>query len=119
MTNEQILQKAIEKAMENGWDVWKLKTEEEFDWEIDRTVPISTRVWTPFMQIYWKDFEQGNCYGANNLEIIFSHDFAKAFWKPRDYAEEFNQKENGTDWQYHLQQMVVEEEPLKYLEQFL
>lgn len=38
--------------------------------------------------------------------IIFDHDFAKAFF-PMD------------DWQHHLSTMVLEEEPLKYLEKFL
>lgn len=37
---------------------------------------------------------------------IFSHNFAKAFWGEKD-------------WQYHLQQMVLEEEPLNYLKKFL
>jgi len=52
-------------------------------------------------------------------DFIFSHDFAKAFW--------INSKCEcgGRDdcflepWQYHLQQMVLEQEPLKYIEKFL
>ncbi len=37
--------------------------------------------------------------------IIFSHDFAKAFF--------------GKDWRKHLQRMVLKENPLAYLEKFL
>ena len=49
---------------------------------------------------------------------IFSHDFAKAFW-----GEEMINAENrfymGSRWTYHLQKMVLEKEPLEYLEKFL
>ena len=86
MTNQQILQKAIEKAVENGWHRPK--------WTI-------------------------NAYGNRWVaDIIFSHDFAKPFWgtalkQPEYYSEPLEA------WQYHLRQMVLEKEPLKYLEGFL
>jgi hypothetical protein len=103
MTNKQILNKAFEKAKRNGW-----KTE--------ITNPIPTR-------------REGKRHGRKlYFYIIFSHDFAKAFW-----GEEINKcsgdkyhlsccggcgiLEEG--WQYHLTEMVLEKDPLKYLEQFL
>lgn len=75
------------------------------------------------------------CFGENRFyRDIFSHDFAKAFWgeaylsdsewyrinifnpaKFTHYTEDISIK----SWQYHLQQMVLEKEPLKYLEKFL
>ena len=58
--------------------------------------------------------------------LIFSHDFAKAFWGEEEMScmaevknQELNIKEVLVAWQHHLQQMVLEEEPLKYLEKFL
>lgn len=54
---------------------------------------------------------------------FFSHDFAKAFWGEEmcmiieDSACEF--KHPFYKWENHLQQMVLEPEPLKYLEKFL
>lgn len=56
--------------------------------------------------------------------VIFTHWFAKAFWgvvpahlNLDEYAEStYTGKPN---WQHHLQQMVLEENPLKYLERFL
>jgi len=39
------------------------------------------------------------------VPIIFSHDFAKAFF--------------GKDWEKHLQSMVITEEPLRYINGFL
>jgi hypothetical protein len=81
--------------------------------------------------------------------LIFSHWFAKAFWgeEKTDFegypfpktdsgnliidSEGFIHDKEGTlyadidyeecplAWQYHLQQMVLEKDPLKYLEKFL
>ena len=90
MTNEQILKKAIEKAAKNGFC-------KEAETLIEK-------------------------FSTN--DIIFSHDFAKAFWGERDMITAV---EEGTwagakiqpFWQYHLQQMVLEEEPLLYLKKFL
>lgn len=47
--------------------------------------------------------------------IIFNHDFAKAFWGEDDF-DSINRKK---DWKHHLQLMVLEEDPIKYLERFL
>lgn len=66
------------------------------------------------------------------LKVIFSHPFAKAFWgEDRNYAmiveivetmgsnrRTFRTKLAFT-WQYHLQIMVLEKDPIKYLEKFL
>lgn len=47
-------------------------------------------------------------------DIIFSHSFAKAFWNKQGvHTASF------PSWKFHLQQMVLEEEPLRYLEGFL
>lgn len=51
--------------------------------------------------------------------IIFSHDFAKAFWGEEVIFNISSKVINLYSWQYHLQRMVLEEEPLKYLEKFL
>jgi hypothetical protein len=71
-----------------------------------------------------------NTYG-NNLRMdlvrgyLFDHIFAKAFWGGEiyDYHEGSPTGEDfwmyKPSWQYHLQQMVLEENPIRYLEQFL
>jgi len=74
--------------------------------------------------------EQERYYG-----IIFSHDFAKLFWncehkcKPYKSGSFFDECElcgairpismSFDSWKQHLQRMVLEKEPLKYLEKFL
>lgn len=124
MTNAQILKKAIEKAVENGFSL-----PETF------TIPLDEETKTEYCK-YWiknNDF----------LKIIFSHDFAKAIWGIKDtpialrkdigFMNENNRgmwncKNCGNwldwivylpAWQYHLQQMVLVREPLKYIEKFL
>jgi hypothetical protein len=57
--------------------------------------------------------------------VIFTHEFAEAFWgdKQTVWKSLNNGKMDLIDtipaWQYHLQRIVLEEEPLKYLEQFI
>ena len=51
------------------------------------------------------------------FSVIFDHDFAKAFWGEEKGYNTNKQVLNA--WQFHLQQMVLEPEPLKYLERFL
>lgn len=48
-------------------------------------------------------------------EIIFSHDFLKAFFSEMSEYD----KENGWDWQYHGTRLVLSEDRLKYLKGFL
>jgi len=88
MTNEQILKKAIEKAVKNGW------TKYGQDWHSS-----AFGILIEQKKHYW---------------LIFSHSFAKAFW-----GELVSTINNQSRWQYHLQQMVIEPEPLKYIEKFL
>ncbi len=96
MTNEQTLTKAIEKAIENGYNI-------DPGWVID---PVDNIVWP-----------KTNTASETN-SVIFSHDFAKAFWGEEEYKPEFGRDFSlpSTPWQYHLQIMVLEEDPIKYLE---
>ena len=96
MTNEEIIKKAIEKAEENGF-----KT----NWHRDS-------IWT-------QDEVYGQIHSHNNglHALIFSHDFAKAFWG--DWNTKFFKSFNKPHWQYRLQQMVLKKDPIKYLKQFL
>ena len=96
MTNQQILTKAIQKAIEGGWDA-------------------------PFASI-----ETFLNWGGKLEQFIFNHDFAKALWgKIRvdvdgvyiGTAPGF--KQYVEPWKIHLQQMVTAEDPIKYLGEHL
>jgi hypothetical protein len=113
MTNEQILKEAIEKAIKGGFGNQHFRDlNDDLDWFIEELACET---------------------------IIFSHDFAKAFWGEEQcwicldcergggvyYIEE--REKHGwcrlsletVNWKHHLQQMVLEKEPLKYLKRFL
>lgn len=89
------------------------------------------------------DFVDDKYFEYFYASIIFSHEFAKAFWGENEttcnccktknpkliYDEVYDwyepecckgiQMGYRIDWQYHLQQMVLKKEPLTYLEKFL
>jgi hypothetical protein len=91
MTNEQILQKAINRAMANG-------------------LPLMAGWGHPM-------FKTDGTMVSADYNIIFSHKFAQAFW-----GNERKTKGKwfiGEAWQMHLQQMVLEEQPLNYLNKFM
>ena len=117
MRKEKILKLAISKAVKNGWKMPKN----------------AVMYGTLFL---------------NESETVFSHSFAKAFWgdkalefdgakmitlvtdgeytTPRHDKKGFHLTtykityERGVKaWVYHLQRMVLEKDPIKYLEQFL
>ena len=113
MKNEIILRKAIEKAIKN---------DRNFENGILYDCGISGHKLGLNIDHCFSD-GNNEILGVTGFYIIFSHDFAKAFW-----GDEFIEKECGFNcgkveeieaWQYHLQQMVLEPEPLKYLEKFL
>lgn len=111
MTNQEILKKVIEKSQENKYSL---------DLSNDN--------------LYWlKTWLEGTNFLDFPYEIIiFSHDFAKLFWGEanvclacgKDVLKDSDCWANDDtpeikEWEYHLQQMVLEKEPLKYLEKFL
>ena len=61
---------------------------------------------------------------CNSTELIFSHDFAKAFWGEsftdgKRIMQSNDSSNTGQDWEHHLQIMVLREDPIQYLKQFL
>lgn len=97
MKNQEIISKAISKASENGY---------KFPYRFLSISNLTDSSDRPLYLIY---------------KIIFSHDFAKAFWGERESMTFRGCAPMGTilEWEYHLQQMVLEKEPIKYLEKFL
>ena len=110
MTEAEVLRKAIEKAMANGY--------------------ATALVW---------DEETGTLCEPGGLpgkyqpvcanSVIFDHEFAKAFWgeegihvcgePPHEGEQRHKYHCAYVAWAWHLQQMVLEENPVKYLERYL
>ncbi len=146
MTEEQILKKAIEKAVKNGWETWwtpylKENKEKRLKAVLKYTNTlegIAVQI-TGYGDESWDGYSKGGLLDWSNgfvisvlkpESIIFSHSFAKAFWGETSAVCAACKFDNIPDcfcldkklilkWQYHLQQMVLEKEPIKYLEKFI
>lgn len=132
MTNEKILKKAIEKAIKNGWSGWVCS------WKVIKQ--------GNYPYILLMGSELGYKDAHHYIEqLIFDHSFAKSFWGDKLVCYDCGEKVSSPDtvmngrvqlgtgnckcsrqfenneykWQYELKMMVLEEEPLKYLEKFL
>ena len=102
MNNEAILKKVIEKAVKNGFSAYAKNRKEGSLTEESMPQIVSGLI-----------EEYGNA-------LIFSHSFAKAFWGDKISSRSEDKSKNSFyEWEYHIQAMVLEEEPLKYLEKWL
>ncbi len=120
MKNGIIFKRAVKKALKNGW------------MKEDDNMKIVVNEWGVTLIIK----ESGTIFGDFSVyDVIFFHGFAKAFWhcnhKVKDYVPGSYKEEcelcgettligmNFDNWEYHLQEMVILENPLKYLEKYL
>ena len=103
MSNEQILKKAIKKAVKNGFPKEEYRLLKDIYGMNFLTASIGVQLDRP--QYY---------------SIIFSHDFAKAFWGEKMVGDNlYGVNPKLLDYLFHLQQMVLEKDPIKYLEKFI
>lgn len=134
MTNEEILKDAvrilrgaIEKAIENGLYLEGKKI-------INYEIPFDNKI-----RLTDTDWEEGGYFAYTYIELIFSHQFAEAYWGDGDiqfknYYRPYTTYPCPEDpdlsdvdfepeimplWKICLQEMVLEEAPLKYIEKFL
>jgi hypothetical protein len=107
----QILRKAVERAEHNGWMLPDHVDSISFTRGVvqpDDLMPYDVST-TP-----------------NTLDILYNHDFAKALWGENmvqidtmftEMGNKFPVKQAA--WQYHLQQMVITDDPIAYLGEHL
>lgn len=109
-----VLEKAISKAIDRGWkQPWIYIHENVKDKKAE------------FMHRIFVDYDVV-CYDEDQTisfeEIVFRHDFAKALWgnDPQRLMDQYEPLEESgqimlDNWEYHLQQMVISEDPIMYL----
>lgn len=104
MTDIDILDKAIQKAVKGGWD--KPKN--------------GYLVWLPVgslepLIVIDESFDVHTKY--NYQAIIYSHDFAQRLWGEEDIVTARYAPPKGFKpaWKHHLQMMVVADDPIAYL----
>lgn len=121
MTNQQILEKAMQKAIDGGW----LPYFSSFDKEMAKdTLRFTTQEGASDVRFLVET--KGRYYGLGGYsltipEIIFNHDFAKALWgigcsdcgNPDAMTNPMGCGQ--PEWCVQLQQMVIADDPIKYL----
>lgn len=130
MENKEILEKAIRKAIKGGWLPYQSKVKtiyvNNYRYEDDHAGELKTIIYTI-------SYDNGSGLIAKTgvHELIFNHDFAKALWG-EEKLDRYNLETDtaidslwdggpeyfdflGKTWQYHLQQMVISDDPIKYL----
>jgi len=114
VTNKEILEKAVQKAVDGGWksiitgDVLGINSN-KFTGELHLT---HNAAWNKGR---W-------ALGESVASVIYSQDFAKALWDEAPLNFEHNITVAYEDriydepvWKYHLQEMVIAEDPIAYL----
>lgn len=122
LINEQILKKAIEKAYPNFNPTfdndpyeggWRLKKNGEFidvgsDFDVIFSLDFAKAFWGDNIKIEWPMFATLNDLGFSR-EVKIPDSVNRCGWLVQGIPL----------WKFHLQQMVLEEDPIKYLEKFL
>lgn len=102
MSNKEILIKAVGKAIESGWTMW--------NWE-------GYRFTNAYGVLTGIQDSEGEVMGVRTKELLFNQKFAKALWGEN---KEFTYYYEGLAyWCYHLQQMVISDDPIKYLGDYI
>lgn len=123
MTNKEILKKAIETANNNGYkDYFPSDVDGEtglgtsYRWyKVVFSHDFAKKFWGKGIDS-WKNREAWICpeHGTNEC-LFWDPDFDRMRCR-ECYVDGY---EIGGDWRFHLQQMVLQKSPIKYLEQFL
>ena len=119
MSNQEILEKAIQKAIDGGWTVGRqIKFEKSMGWVQVGDGPEEPEV-----------TENGVTARMTQLlgetDILYDKGFAKALWKDIDFDTTDTDLWEGDGytsalflgeaWQFHIQNMVIADDAIKYL----
>lgn len=106
MTQAEILTKAIEKAIGNGW-----RHQHGYTFLPNSKIDIPGSV--QFVD------ESGEIWHTPYQCFIYDNAFAKALWGENDYTEGHIMFIGATSWEVHLRDMVIAEDPIAYLGEHL
>lgn len=118
MTNQEILEKAIQKAIDGGWKTEHPELHVDDDGYGDLSIGFAITADDSDLTWWSEDYD---VLSVN--DVIFDHDFAKALWGHEpvgasvayDYTNGRHYNTPVPKWEAYLQQMVIAEDPIKYL----
>jgi hypothetical protein len=111
VSDQEILSKAVKKAIAGGWDANSFcgYASSSRQRRVDEVV-------IELMEYNYTSEEYEGISMSAVRGLIFSHDFCAAIWPEKMYinlAGEYNA--DNPEWKWQLQRMVVADDPLKYL----
>ncbi len=141
MTDQEIFTKALEKAKTNGYKMYFTQREiQRLLQNIDRFIKYYPVIFDKeFARAFWGEFRNkptNTVYyemewekGLYDMSVEeFEENFGQEARTQLQKGEEFQSGSTvywlqfeavNMGWEYHLKQMVLEENPIKYLEQFI
>jgi hypothetical protein len=141
MTDKEVLQKAVDRistlSKDDGSNLYKLViADEDKFWVVNSIYDDKKKVIQDFIaDVFYVNLEWDEVTADHKpYEVLwgflFHHEFAKAFWgeemdEPTNILlvdssnTKFYNEYKPYAWQYHLQQMVLEENPIDYLRKFI
>ena len=123
MDNTMTLKKVLSKAMENGYEpnegvaYFQCEDDQGNCYSEHGNYLLSYKLCKILCETGVYKNTQLITVSSNYFQLIFNHDFAKAFWGETSTVCGCDVGEPA--WEFYLQQMVLEEDPVNYLEKFL
>jgi hypothetical protein len=117
MTNQEILTKAVEKAIKNGYGHYNSKDRDESTQSHNRIVSYNYAG-----SITVKDFAKSGALIYTEQLSLFDPDFAKALWGEsllKATLWDVQETHELPAWQLHLMLMVIADDPIQYLGEHL
>jgi len=114
MIDKEILEKAIRKAIDGGWEEYGKRWQEHLDWLHEPEQKEWLKYHDPLETKYTKAYEAYFGWEGDGLcSLIYNQDFAKALWGISKEIPINGMYIGG--YKHYLQQMVIADDPIKYL----
>ena len=115
MNSKEILEKAITKAIDGGWDIFETENRqiEVFEVTYEQLEDEGSYYADAPHPGMFIDIRRNGYFSVE--ELIFNHDFAKALWGEEWPINQAFKRLGMPWWKENLQQMVLAPDPIKYL----
>jgi hypothetical protein len=122
MSDQETLEKAVKKAIDGGWKPGWQDRRPVVSWSVDYSTDFDEGEGVLVWGHHAKSSASSWFFPIN--ELIFNHNFAKALWGEAQMdglelmissPSILTGAKHTHYWQYYLQMMVIDEDPINYL----